>query len=442
MDGWKELEFAAELGPTKFVKTWFSEGNAAVGDCFVISVRDVNVKAKGKEYLPRKFGWELVDEGQYDAVQLAEEWASGADEAKRRGDKGGAIIRHICAVQGNAVGVLASKAGNDELAWKVHYRVFKELEKDNISNLINLQGLTDRGYQPNKLEKRQVEDELKGQMAMMRGQRQLQRAMEACGRVHVDEATRQKVANLREELKRKAWESEEHKEVVSAFKELDRAQKLRGEELKAAIAEVEKKHLRQISNSRNDDITKWFFIAEVHAFKEGEENLRIARENYRKILESGNAGQVDLIADRLLSMDISLGDMKAMEYDALLVLRTNLRHKYANALLGSLRASAGKHESAERYLRRAMEVGESEPGMKNDLALALSGQGKHEEAEFYAREAVGELPESWSYHETLAQVLKAAGKKEEAEKELKAARELATKAGQLEDFKEMTRTRK
>ena len=438
LDGWKELEFAAEMGPSKFVQTMIEAGGEAISEAYVISARDLDFKAEGKVLVPRVFGWEMADEGAYDAAALAKEWERGLEAAKPRlMGKDGAFLRHVYAVQGNAIGTLASAAGNLELAWKVHWRVLEALENNNLSNLINLKGLVEIGHKPDEAEFRCAEDELNSQMMVMRSQRQLQWAFAHFGRLYVDANMRERVANIREELRKRAWESEEEKTLRSAFSELDKLYWLRGKAMKTAVEELENGIAKKVAAIKGESVAKWLFTAEMLALKGGRENLWAARDNYRKVLKSGDLEQCDLVADRLLSMDIALDDKTELEFDALLILRNNIRHCHANAILGTIRSMNGKHESAERYLKRAMEVGKPEPGMKNDLALALMHQRKFDEAELYIREAVRECPENWNYRETLSQVLRAAGKEDEAEKELNTARELAKKAWQLEAFEKL-----
>ena len=438
LDGWKEMEFAAELGPSKFVATMFEIGGEATSNVCIIAARDLDLKVKGKALVPRVFGWELADEGAFDAAALAKAWERGLEAAKPLlAGRGKEFLRHVYAVQGNAIGALASEAGDTELAWRVHYRVLDELEKDNLSNLINLKGLVENGYRAEEAELRRAEDELNSQMVMRRSQRQLQWAFAHFGRIYVDAKTHEHVANLRAELHRRARQSEASKTFRSAFAELDKLHRLRGEAMKAAVGELEKGIAKEVAAIKEESVAKWLFTAEMLALKGGRENLWAARDNYRKALKSGDLEKSDIVADRLLSMDIALDDKTELEFDALLILRNNIRHCHANAILGTIRSMNGKHESAERYLKRAMEVGKPEPGMKNDLALALMHQRKFDEAEFYIREAVRECPENWNYRETLSQVLNAAGKEDEAEKELATARELAKKAGQLEAFEKL-----
>lgn len=439
-----ELEFAAELGPSKLMETWLnSDPKSLAENCYFLTVRDPAFLSKDSTFVPKVYGWSLG--GDFDAEAGLKAWEAAWEEFKplieRRKEPGADWVKHLFAVEGNAVGALANAAKRQDIAWQAHYRVFDAVDAKNFSALVNLTGLADQGYKPDETELIRVREELKTQTALITSQDRLRRTMAHYGRIFVDPATRDKVMKLRDELRKTAWESDENRTIRSAFEELDKIYRLRGDEMAKAIGELEQGIAKQMA-LKEEGVAKWLFTAEMLALKGGEKNLWAARDNYRKVLKSGEIEQSDLVADRLLSMDIALNDHTELEFDSLLVLRHNLRHRYANALLGSIRAMNGKFESAERYLRRAMEVGEAEPGMKNDLAMVLSGQGKYEEAEKLIRELVKEYPENWNFLDSCSQILSAAGKKTEADEMMEKARAAAEKAGDTERFEDMLNRRR
>ena len=55
-----------------------------------------------------------------------------------------------------------------------------------------------------------------------------------------------------------------------------------------------------------------------------------------------------------------------------------------------------KGAEAEIYLRKALEIQKDEPGLFNNLAVALSMQGKHDEAKAIADEIPVRFPDYFS----------------------------------------------
>ena len=129
-------------------------------------------------------------------------------------------------------------------------------------------------------------------------------------------------------------------------------------------------------------------------------------------------------------------DRAKAEREALAALRIDRQDFAANEVMGTLAVARGDHASAVRHLRRVLAVGAEASavrrdlsGLRNDLAFSLARLGRASEGETLAREAIRDRPDSWQYRETLALCLALAGKAEEARKVLRAAAELAEKAG-------------
>jgi tetratricopeptide (TPR) repeat protein len=92
----------------------------------------------------------------------------------------------------------------------------------------------------------------------------------------------------------------------------------------------------------------------------------------------------------------------------------DLRHAFANYVIGAARLAGKELALAEDAFRRCIDR-ERIPGALNDLAWLLFLKGKHSEAEALAREATGIRPSMYHAWDTLGSALMAQRKFDEAE---------------------------
>ena len=119
----------------------------------------------------------------------------------------------------------------------------------------------------------------------------------------------------------KAWDAFERWNLAMALKDPAARQK--------AIREIETTLSPAISANKGGDWIKHLYLGEVARVK-GRSGLEAAQYHFRTMLEEGS-GEVKLAFDRLLTVDVALGRPEDIEFDALLVLRYDIRHQYAAA---------------------------------------------------------------------------------------------------------------
>ena len=256
------------------------------------------------------------------------------------------------------------------------------------------------------------------------------------GRLYVSDATRAKLAKWKDEARLAAWKTPFGMRIKEALDRLHAAAAIKDKEARMkAIKSIETSIAPAIGAGQGKEWVKHLFLGELARVKGGEA-LEKAQYHFRKVLSDGE-GEVKLALDRLLAVDVALRDETAIEYDALLVLRFDIRHQYANALLGSVRLERGDFESAERFLRRAVTVGVPNPGIKNDLAFALSGLGRHREAEVMIEEAVRDRPGDWHLLDTMAEIYAASGQAEKSAEARRKSETSAQQCGQHRQYRDM-----
>jgi len=145
-----------------------------------------------------------------------------------------------------------------------------------------------------------------------------------------------------------------------------------------------------------------------------------AREALQRVLQvdAGNRG----VLEQLLDVCLVVGPKELLEEVAKALLAMDQQHAAANYVMGSIRLSEGRSESAEDFLRASLQ-GARSPYALNDLAWLLLSDGKNEEGAALAREAIGheegrKRPEMW---DTLGVALIRLADLEGAEKALKQA---------------------
>ena len=142
------------------------------------------------------------------------------------------------------------------------------------------------------------------------------------------------------------------------------------------------------------------------------------RETWRKGVFRGTR-----LSNALLMTDIMLGDIAALESDAITALMIDRDDPTANGALGAVRQEQGKFEQAERYLRKGVKGGGVFPMGK--LAILLLQTDRPDEAVTWARQAVEKSPRDLTLREPLVAALTESGRLDEAERELATLRQMA-----------------
>lgn len=425
---------AAELGPSKFLREWIGSDPAAITNCLVVSLTEPKYFGGSINLIPNVYSWESAYRLGADVPVegLADHWQQEWNEFKtitaREGEPGKEFLKHCFSIQGNAIGAMACAAKERNLAWDMFIRVVDDVGRENLSAIVNMVGMMDAGYEVHEIEQQRIREKFRTLMGIIRNQDHLQYALSLGGRLFVDSAVHEQIAKWGEEARKSVWDTPFGKQFKDALEELEGLNFMQSDERAATIKKMESTTVPELEASQGAEWVKRLFLGEFYTQKGGTDALKLARENFRRVLKEGK-GEVKLAFDRLLMVDVVIGEYQELEYDALLVLRYDIRHQLANALLGSARLETGNFESAERFLRRAINLGKPMPSMRNDLALALSGLGRYAEAEKIIRGVIAECPKDWNARESLSQILFAAGRETEAAETLAQAKKIAMESG-------------
>lgn len=437
------LLFAAELGPTKFLDEWMLRPGAAT-NCLFVTLVEPALPAGHASVEPCAYCWKPLAAGtELDLAAAEANWRrawAGIGPLLAPGEPGAALLRDWLSAQGNALSCLHRDRGELDEAWKTGDFALREISSANLSLLLNLDELAREGAMPDPAALDRVRKWLRTEFAGIRQARQLRARTRAGGRLYVSEATRARLAKWRDESRLAAWKTPfglrlrevlDRMHAAAAIRDPDRRQK--------AVREIEDTLMPAISSGEALGWVKHLCLGEVARMK-GRSGLETAQFHFRTLLNEGE-GEVKLAFDRLLAVDVDLGRPEDIEFDALLVLRYDIRHTYANALLGSVRLEAGDCESAERFLRRAVASAAPAPGVRNDLALALSGLGKHRQAEVTIEELVREHPGNWHFFDTMAVVYAASGNDAKAGEARKNAQSCAQQRGEFRKYHDIVTAR-
>ena len=136
----------------------------------------------------------------------------------------------------------------------------------------------------------------------------------------------------------------------------------------------------------------------------------------------------DQIGQKLLDLDLLLGDWESAERDAQQILILDRRQVQALTVMGNVCGRRGEYAESERYFRRALETGKTGAEVTKGLAFALICMGYAREAVPLARSLVSTDIDNWNFRETLALALIRSGELEEGGRELKVAANLARQA--------------
>ena len=174
----------------------------------------------------------------------------------------------------------------------------------------------------------------------------------------------------------------------------------------------------------------WLFRGLKMSERLTEENRKTAKMVQRTIQASINNKLIrpDQIGRKLLDLDLLLGDWESAERDAQGILMLDRQNVKALAVMGNVCGRRGDYAESERYLRRALETGEADDAVTNDLVFTLVCMGHAKEAVPMARSLVRTDLDNWNFRETLALALIRSGELEEGGRELKAAANLARQA--------------
>jgi len=143
-----------------------------------------------------------------------------------------------------------------------------------------------------------------------------------------------------------------------------------------------------------------------------ENNPRVARD----FLSRAQRLQPHAIAllEQLLLLDYQLVDKNLATEHARMLLRLNSANGTANYIMGSLAAERRDYDSAEDYLRRSVEAGETVQNL-NDLAFVLLRRDQVAEAEKRVLQALKLDDQDYSAWDTFGMIRVARGEYEEAE---------------------------
>ena len=347
-----DLLFAAELGPQSFLDEW----RKADGEFSRKVLCPV-------EYFDTSEKWKSV-------------WEKHKDGLSVKSEPHQQYLHRLMGKIGVGFGCRLLAEGRKEEGWDLFYRVANEVDRDNLSALVNLCEVMNNGLPMSSALKEGLEARLRNAQKKY-SLEQTKRVLAASGRVYVDDEMRRRY----DELIKTAKPGPKAVRLVNAMKRAG----------KSANA------------------------------------TQKARDELRKAVDDG-AAEIGSVSRILVSLDMALGDKTSAENDALDALRHNRQDGAANALMGALRGEAGDYASAERFLRRAVRGGNVPPTAYNDLAETLIHEGKAEEAVAFAQKAVAADPANWCFSETLASACLEARQLPAAEKALATAVRCAAEA--------------
>ncbi len=434
-----DIRFAAELGPRKFLDEWSAQRPSATAGWYAICLSETNYNLRR----PCNCGWSSMDDEPVEALEKSwrDTWREFAPFLENEDEPGRDLVKRHLSVQGNAIGCIAAAAKDYRRAWKILRFVNREVDSTNFSTLLNLVGLIDYadGLEVANSERTVIDAEFGNRVKLMSGQPELRYEIAVGGRVFVDPSLREQLIAYRHNLAKTVWDTPFGIRLKSALDGLAAVENASADLRDAEIERMERTILPQLQAEKGPNWAKWWLSGEFYMLKGGED-LVLARQFFRKLLSSGNENS-HYVFDKLLSIDIVRNELDEVERDALLILRRDVRHQLANALLGSARLEHRQYDSAEHYLRRAISLGDAAPGIYNDLALALSGLGRHDEAEQEIRTLLKKYPTNWNYADSLAIILAADSRPKEAAEASALARQLASDCGDLAIYEKMLNER-
>ena len=439
-----DLLLAAELGPVEFLDEWMRR-EGAVTNCVFMTMQEPIVPVARERFRPTAFCWVAEAPGRSVNVPETERrwdeaWESLKPAVLHANEPNVGLIRAWLAVQGNAIGCFYQDRQDVCGARRTYVKALEEMDRTNLSLLLNAHNLGRGETDADAHEADLVKGWLKSEMGGIRGVRMFRSRIVVGGRLYLSDEMRKQLKEWRINARAKAEDAADTKWLREKMARLAEVSKLTGDVREQALMDLESSMTGKLSSNATMKRFRNLILGEIHRLKGTAADLKMAQACFRKSILD-DAVDVKLASDRLLLVSVALHNNLGLEYDAMLALHQDINHPLANALLGSARLERGECTSAVRFLRRAVKVGMTKPGVKNDLALALSGHGEHEEAERMIREVVKASPDSWHILDSMAEILAAAGKSDEAASVRERAAELAKQKGQYVSYEDMMEAR-
>ena len=382
-----DLLLVADLGPSRFVEAWLSRPDAVTNCVFATVFEPPGDARSGRRVAPLGYCWR-VEGADVDAVAAEAAWRAAwarMEPLLGRGDPAADLVRRRFAVHGNAVGTLLQEAGLRDRAWAAYAFARREMDGRNLSFLLNMDEMARRGHSGGDPDAAVVAKRVKTELSGVADLHALRRRLAEGGRLYVPEDVRRRLTEDVRARRRAFWETPSGRLLRAGLDRLKAAEGLGGAARARELDAIAKAVAPALGDRTVAAWVKDLFAGQLAQLRGGA-HLEEARRRFRAAVERGE-GDFHLAFDRLLAVDLALGDGDALEDDALRVLRREPGHALASALAGSARLVRGESASALRFLRSAERLGLASPAVLNDLALALARVGRRDEARETIRRA-------------------------------------------------------
>lgn len=402
----EDVLLLAELGPAHALDAWLCREQAMTNCTFATIFEPPFDKSVNHSINPLSTCWR-PEANDIDATAAEKAWrASWAEMAPLLDSDSPAsnAIRQRFAVHGNAVGTMLLGTGKTNEAWAAYAFAHTEMDRQNLSILLNMDEMARTGKVKKNYLTERIAKETITELSGIKNMQELRRRLSEGGRLYIQPETHQWLSDNIERRRRKFWSTPSGQMLHAGLERLKAAEKLTGDARMAELTAI----IQATTPALNDHaVAGWLknlFLGQIAQMRGGKYLLE-AQKHYRTVLDRDEGG-TKLAFDRLLAVDMALGDHAALEDDALRILRRNPRHGLASALAGSARLMRGESASALRFLGNAERLGLKSAAALNDMALALSRLGRHDEALAMARRAVAAEPKNHHVRATLDEVTK------------------------------------
>lgn len=393
-DAGDDLLLVADLGPSRFVEAWLARPGAATNCVFATVFEPPGDARSGRRVAPLGFCWR-TEPADVDAASAEAAWRAAwarMEPFLGRKDPAADLVRRRFAAHGNAVGSLLQEAGLTNRAWAAYAFARKEMDKRNLSLLLNMDEMARRGLAGGDLVASLVAKVVVTELSDIGDLTVLRRRLAEGGRLFVPEDVRRLLAESVRTRRAAFWATPSGELLRAGLGRLKAAERLEGAARAKELDAIAKAVAPALGDRTVAAWVKDLFRGQLAQLR-GRAGLAEAQRRYRAVVDRGE-GDFHLAFDRLLAVDLALGDGDALENDALRVLRLDSGHALANALAGSARLVRGESASALRFLRSAERMGLASPAVLNDLALALARSGRREEAREMIRRARAAAPDN------------------------------------------------
>lgn len=401
-----DLLLVADLGPSRFVEFWMTRPDAATNCVFATVFEPPAADGQRRSVSPLAFCWR-PEAGEVDAASAErrwrDAWSKTAPHLQGR-DRAADLIRCRFSAHGNAVGTLLQETGQKERAWATYAFVRKEVDRKNLSLLLNMDEMARRGLAGDDAVAKLVAKEVRTEFSDIKGLHALRNRLAEGGRLFVPQDVRSRLTENVRARQRAFWETPSGQLLRLGLDRLEAVEKLKGKSRLAELDAIAKATRPALDDRAVAAWVKDLFLGQLAQLRGGA-GLIEAQRRYQSVVDRGE-GDVKLAFNRLLAVDMALGDKDTLENDALRILRREPGHALASALVGSTRLMRGESASALRFLRNAERLGLRSAAVLNDMALALSRLGRHDEALAAARRAVEADPKNPHVRATLDEVSK------------------------------------